>query len=135
MVSMRQAIVAGLSVSLALTAASAFSAARSETYFWVQHAPGGVEARAVTDQSTCPQARIDGARAAMKMRAPPGRHFPVRVCSLPVPAGATSADISGVPLALPTKELRRIAVIGDTGCPSRAPTFRPATIPRSGRSR
>ena len=115
MVSMRQAVVAGLSLSLAL-AASAFSAARSETYFWVQHAPGGLEARAVTDQSTCPQARIDGARAAMKMRAAPGRHFPVRVCSLPVPAGATSADISGVPLALPAKELRRIAVIGDTGC-------------------
>ena len=102
MVSMRQAVVAGLSLSLAL-AASAFSAARSETYFWVQHAPGGLEARAVTDQSTCPQARIDGARAAMKMRAAPGRHFPVRVCSLPVPAGATSAESPAFPWRCPTR--------------------------------
>jgi hypothetical protein len=113
---MRQATAAGFCLLLCLPAAAPFSSARAETYFWVQHAPAGIEARAVTDGPACPQARIDGAARSMKLRAAPGRRFPVRVCSLPLPAGAASADIGGVPLALPANELRRIAVIGDTGC-------------------
>jgi hypothetical protein len=92
------------------------SAAPAETFHWLQYAPGGLEARAITDQAACPAAEIDGAAASMTVRAAPGGAYPVTVCALAVPATAHTASIGGVPLALPTAQLRRIAVIGDTGC-------------------
>jgi hypothetical protein len=92
------------------------TAAAAETYHWLQYAPGGLEARAVTDQAVCPSAEIDGVQKTMTVRAAPGEAYPVTACALPVPAETRSAAIAGVPLALPAHEPRRIAVIGDTGC-------------------
>jgi len=91
-------------------------AARGQPFHWVQHAPGGLEARAITDAAACPPARLDGTEAAMTVRAEPGEGYPVRVCALPIPAGTRTAAIADVPLALPMAAPRRIAVIGDTGC-------------------
>ncbi len=92
------------------------SAASAETYHWLQYAPDGLEARAVTDQAACPAAEVDGVGKAMTIRAAPGTQYPVTMCALPIAADARSATIAGVPLALPRAELKRIAVIGDTGC-------------------
>jgi hypothetical protein len=88
----------------------------AETYHWVQYAPDGLEARAVTDQPACPAARVDGAAATMVVRAAPGEGYPTTVCSLHLPAATASASVGDVPLALPVAEPKRIAVLGDTGC-------------------
>jgi len=88
----------------------------AETYQWVQYAPDGIEARVVTDQPACPAARVDGAPATMVVRAAPGEGYPTTVCSLRLPAAATSVAIGGIPLALPAPEPKRIAMLGDTGC-------------------
>lgn len=90
--------------------------AAAETYHWLQYGAAGLEVRAVTDQPACPPATVDGAPQAMAVRAAPGEHYPVTACALPLPAGAKSAAVSGVPVAIPDKEPTRIAVIGDTGC-------------------
>ncbi|HZP75170.1 MAG TPA: metallophosphoesterase [Pseudolabrys sp.] len=93
-----------------------FSTAHAESYRWLQYTPGGIEARAITDQPACPAAQIDGAAATMTLRAEPDAAFPVRVCALAIPATASAASVDSVPLALPSAQLKRIAVIGDTGC-------------------
>jgi len=105
-----------LAISIALTAQ--VSIVRAETYQWLQFAPGGIEARAITDAPSCPALQIDGAASGMTVRAPASETFAIIVCSVPVPATARSVVIGGVPLALPpvASEPKRIAVIGDTGC-------------------
>jgi hypothetical protein len=52
----------------------------------------------------------------MIVRAAPGEHYPITVCTLLIPADAKSVSISDVPVTLPSSDTRRIAVIGDTGC-------------------
>ena len=42
--------------------------------------------------------------------------FPVAVCEAPLPAGSRRAKVDGVRLPVPKREVRRIVVIGDTGC-------------------
>jgi len=42
--------------------------------------------------------------------------FPVQICQAPIPAGAKSVAVDGSPLPLPSPRIRRIAVVGDTGC-------------------
>ena len=100
--------------SLAIIFAS--TSAVAETYHWVQYVPGGIEARVITQQATCPQAKIDDAVAAMTVHSSPGENYPITTCKLPIPATAKSASIDGVPLVLPKAEANRILVIGDTGC-------------------
>ncbi|HMJ41999.1 MAG TPA: metallophosphoesterase [Pseudolabrys sp.] len=102
--------------AIAVCAALQSYAAMAETYHWLQYAPAGLEVRAVTDQAACPPATVDGAPQTMAVRAAPGEHYPVTACTLPLPAGTKSAAIAGVPVAMPSREPTRIAVIGDTGC-------------------
>jgi hypothetical protein len=77
---------------------------------------GGLEARAITDQPTCPIAKLDGIEKTMTIRATPDAQYPISVCALVVPADAQIAAIADVPLPLSASQPRRIAVIGDTGC-------------------
>jgi hypothetical protein len=90
--------------------------ALADTYQWVQFVPGGVEARAVTTEAACPQAKIDGNPTPMAIHSAPGENYPVTACKVAIPAGAKSLSVDGVPLALPKAEPQRILVIGDTGC-------------------
>lgn len=46
--------------------------------------------------------------------------FPVAVCEAPLPAGSRRAKVDGVRLPVPKREVRRIVVIGDTGCRMKA---------------
>ena len=85
-------------------------------YRWTQYVPGGIEARAITDGSACPQATIDGRAAPMRLRAAPGPDYPIRVCTQPIPAGASAALVDGVAVPLPKSRAEHILVIGDTGC-------------------
>lgn len=103
-------------VALAIAAVALAERASAEDYRWLQFGPEGLEARTIVSGQSCPAVTIDGKAAAMALRAAPDRAYPIRVCSLPVPAGATSVIVAGVALALPLAEPKRILVIGDTGC-------------------
>ena len=66
---------------------------------WVQLAPGGgQEVRIVTTAAACPDLTVDGANVATAERAPPDPYFPVRLCSLVLPAKAKSASLDGMAL-------------------------------------
>lgn len=101
--------------------------------FVVVGADGAASARAITTARTCPVIDIDGRAARMAVRAPFGpipprarEHsatfhpeapsHPVLSCETALPAGAAHAAIGGRALPLPRAEVRRIVVIGDTGC-------------------
>lgn len=93
---------------------------------------GGAIARVVTSAAACPVLRVDGRDVAMTVRfaaatvplrptaSTPDNSkpsaFPVTVCDAMLPAGAKRARVDGVKLPLPKREVRRIVVIGDTGC-------------------
>lgn len=107
------AVIARVSALLLLVMAAA---ARAETYQWVQFAPAGLEARAITDQPACPSAQVDGIAATMSVRAAPNLDFPVTVCALPIPKDARTLSIAERPMPLPAATINRIVVLGDTGC-------------------
>jgi hypothetical protein len=104
-----------------------------EAAFIVLGEDGVPVARAVTTASACPAIEIDGRTTAMAVRAPFGAiplrgkehsasphpdavSTPVLSCETAVPAGSTRVAVAGQALPLPHAEIRRIVVIGDTGC-------------------
>lgn len=89
-------------------------------------------ARALTGNLKCPVIRIDGRDAQMDVRAAPeslplrstisapadskSSAFPLLTCEKIIPRNAKTAMIGNQSLPLPPKEIKRIVVIGDTGC-------------------
>ena len=90
--------------------------ADAETYHWVQYVSGGLELRSLSQDATCPTAQFDGKAAAMAERSAPGTGYPIRVCSVAIPANTKAATLGGVPLPLPKAHPNRILILGDTGC-------------------
>ena len=98
---------------------------------WVQAVAGpGWAVRALTGEA-CPALRWAGGSQAMQQRSAPGdeppppgntqpeskpTQFTLRACEAPWPADAASVQVGDVTLRAPAAELRRILVIGDTGC-------------------
>jgi hypothetical protein len=118
---------------LALILCGAARAAPASSAFVVLGPDGAAVARVITDTRSCPALVVDGARLAMSLRAGPGTlplrptasppalskpaAFEVSVCEAPLPAGARRARLEdGRRLPLPPKTVRRLVVIGDTGC-------------------
>ncbi len=95
---------------------AAGGSANAEVYSWSQYVQNGVEARAITDATACPVAKINGVDVVMSVRAAPGPDYPVTSCAVSVPPNTTSLTIGDAALAIPTAAPKRIAVIGDTGC-------------------
>lgn len=99
---------------------------------YVVMADGGPVARVITTEAACPMLAVDGRDVAMQVRAaartvpqratasPPSLSkasaFPVMVCEAAVPKGVRRLSVAGRPLPAPAARLRRIVVIGDTGC-------------------
>jgi Calcineurin-like phosphoesterase len=109
----RRRLVAAL--ILTLVPAAAQSAALEAAF--VVLGPQGAVARAIVAAGTrCPAITLDGTQRPMRVRALPDAAFAVMVCELPLPAGATSANIENSPLPLPGQQLKSIAILGDTGC-------------------
>jgi hypothetical protein len=93
---------------------------------------GARYARVLTAESRCPAIRLDGHSMPMEVRASPASLplrptrsapadskpslFPLLVCEKTIPAGAVSATIGELRLPLPKRQIRRIVVIGDSGC-------------------
>jgi hypothetical protein len=90
---------------------------------------GSREVRVATGADSCPALTVGGRTVPMHERAPPatlpGRPGPAgevapaafpRVCEATLPAAARAASLHGHRLPLGARFVRRIAVIGDTGC-------------------
>lgn len=93
---------------------------------------GARVARAITTDASCPAFDADGARLPGRERAGPATlparapakgkgadraaAFPVRVCEAILPARTARASVGGHPLPLPPRDIRRLVVLGDTGC-------------------
>lgn len=109
---------------------------------------GAPIARAITTAATCPAITIDGRTAPMAVRAPYGaiplrdkNHStgfhadavsnPVLACETPLPAGIKQVSVAGVPLPLPAAEVKRIVVIGDTGCRLKGREFQDCNDPQA----
>ena len=119
-----------LALAVALTLAAPVAA--RPVQFVVLGPAGETVARAIVADATCPTIVIDGRARPMTMRAPtqtialrPTRSdpvdskpsaFPVSTCETTVPRTAHRASIDGVALPLPARIVKRIVVIGDTGC-------------------
>lgn len=81
--------------------------------------------RAIVNQDrACPELQSGNRLLQMRVRAEPGpstltkkaAEFPVRVCEAKAPQGQTSMSVEGTALPVPKGEIRRIVILGDTGC-------------------
>jgi hypothetical protein len=100
--------------------------------FMLMGADGARIARAVTAESTCPTMTVDGWTQPMRVRAPmetvaqrptisdPADSkpsvFALTTCEAVAPRSARSVRIAGHSLPLPPAVVRKMVVIGDTGC-------------------
>ncbi|WP_374943108.1 metallophosphoesterase [Sphingomonas sp.] len=106
---------------------------------YVVMADRGAVVRAVTTAAACPVLRLDGRSRRMAPRAAPATlparptasgvgdskpsDFAVMVCEASTPIGPRRATVAGRTLLLPRHVVRRIVVIGDTGCRLKASTL------------
>ncbi|MGL4314737.1 MAG: metallophosphoesterase [Sphingomonas sp.] len=105
----------------------------ARTQAFVLMAPdGGAVARAITDGGACPALHIDGHAKPMAQRFAPATlpprpsasgsaeshpsAFPVRVCEAALPKGTRHATVADHRLPLPPAIVKRVVLIGDTGC-------------------
>ncbi len=121
-----------LRAALALLLAPVPALAGPEAAFVVLGENGQAVARVITTETHCPVMMVDGRAVPMSVRLSaetmPLRPtlstlentkpsaFPVSTCDAVILAGTQKASIRGRPLPRVRKEIRRIVVIGDTGC-------------------
>ncbi|MFG6468837.1 metallophosphoesterase family protein [Roseateles sp. BYS87W] len=131
---------AGLAAALALAACKAPAPApqldladhTGQLQAWVQAVAGPAwQIRALTDEARCPDVHADGQLLPMTERSAPGveppppgntqpertpSEFHLRACEAAWPVGAAQVQVGPVTLRAPRTTLRRIVVMGDTGC-------------------
>jgi len=83
---------------------------------WAEFTSSGISVRAIVSGSDCPAASVDGKPLILRVREVASADFPVTTCQASTPAGARFAMVGGEKLALAPRKLKRIVVIGDTGC-------------------
>jgi hypothetical protein len=88
---------------------------------WVEFASdGGIDIRAITAPGMpCPQVVADGTTLPSTTRGQPdaaGGAFPIQVCVAHAATPPHRATVEGVPVPSVPRSLRRIVIIGDTGC-------------------
>lgn len=93
---------------------------------------GAALARAIVNAGPCPSLQVDGTFSEMALRVAPSivpqrptasaaadskpSVFPVEVCEARLPRSAHRIEIAGQTLPAPAPEVKRLVVIGDTGC-------------------
>lgn len=124
------ALVAGL---LAMASGARAETPASDPIPYVVMAPGGgALLRVMVAEGGCPVATVDARAMAMTERGGPRRFpprpsssgaaqdrpsvFPLRVCEVMIPRGARTARVLGRNAPLPPAVVRRIVMVGDTGC-------------------
>src|SRR6266446_457722 len=107
---------------LCLFAVPAF-AQPTDTVTWVELGESGnvIARQVIPGATTCSDIEIKGVQNPPTQLQPrtlasPNPNFPVLVCEVVIPPGATSASIGSDSLVLPTGNPKNIAIIGDTGC-------------------
>jgi hypothetical protein len=85
---------------------------------WVELAANGeLSVRTVVAPGAeCPSLSADGVTLAANRRGSSGANFPSDVCEARAPAATTRLSVGGVPVPTLPATVRRIVVIGDTGC-------------------
>ena len=107
-----------------------------QTVYRVQAGAGVTKLRLLTKSSACPQVQWDNlAPQAMALRVGPAviaargkagqpdakaAQFDVRTCESDWPAGAQRARVAGIEVKAPKPDIRRIVLLGDTGCRMKA---------------
>ncbi|HQO30052.1 MAG TPA: hypothetical protein PKY22_11100, partial [Accumulibacter sp.] len=72
--------------------------------------------------TACPSATVDGVAQPLHARAgAPSSDFPVTLCEGAVATTTRQASIAGQPLPLAAADIRRIVIVGDTGCRIKVP--------------
>ncbi len=85
---------------------------------WVQlTSDGGLDIRAITAPGMpCPKVVADGTAVESKPRGAPDDAYPVQVCVAHLATPPRAATVDGVPVPALPGAIKRIVVIGDTGC-------------------
>jgi hypothetical protein len=86
---------------------------------WVQlRSDGALDVRAIVPPGTaCPQMIADGMPLTVAPRdAPDEDAYQIQVCTGRAPAAAKQISVAGLPAPTLPKTLRRIVILGDTGC-------------------
>ncbi len=85
---------------------------------WVElRSDGALDVRAIIPPgAACPQMVADGATLTAGPRDAPDAAYPVQVCAARAPAGAKKIAVAGLPAPTLPKAIRRIVILGDTGC-------------------
>ena len=98
--------------------AAASASATERPPAWVElGADGALSVRAVVAPGiACPPAMADGVAVAAVSRGEPDNAFPVEVCEARAPATTARLAIGGSALPALPAAVRRIAILGDTGC-------------------
>ena len=125
-------LAAAIGLLSTVAAAAAPTGDFSLTSYVLLGEDGARVARVITPQTSCPGMTVDGQSAAMAPRAPAGTvalrttispptdskpsTFDGLVCEATIPATAKTAAVAGRNLPLPPAVIRRVVVIGDTGC-------------------
>ncbi len=93
-------------------------AVASETlHHWVQLGPDSqIVVRAISRSSECPILKVDGQFVVMRRRASADDEFPGHVCEQRLHQPVNNVSLDGTALPTLNQTIRRIAVIGDTGC-------------------
>lgn len=97
-----------------LVAMPAFSGSK---HHWVQLGPGtDLIVRLLTSAADCPKIRIDGQVVRTNERAMPTADYAKRLCERTTDRSVREISVEDQPLPTLNPDVRRIAVIGDTGC-------------------
>lgn len=88
---------------------------------WVEFtSDGGIDIRAITAPGMpCPPVVADGAALPSTTRGQPdaaGGAYPIRICVAHAAAPPRNATVAGLPVPTSGQAIKRIVVIGDTGC-------------------
>ncbi len=85
---------------------------------WVELASdGGLDVRSIIAPGMpCPKVVADDVAVASNMRGQPDADYPVQVCIAHTAASASSLTVDGLPVPVLPNPIKRIVVIGDTGC-------------------
>ncbi len=85
---------------------------------WVEfRSDGALDVRAIVGpDAVCPAMTADGAPLTVGPRDAPDEAYPVQVCAARAPVGARQISVAGLPAPTLPKAVRRIVVLGDTGC-------------------
>jgi Calcineurin-like phosphoesterase len=104
-------------IVVAMVASAAANAADDPLTWTLLGSDGTLSVRSVVAaDAACPEAVADGTKLPMRPRAAAEPDFPVVACETRAPATTTNLTIAGSPTPVLPQEVRRIVVLGDTGC-------------------